>query len=352
MKKGASEEEIKKAYRRLAHKYHPDRPGGDEKKFKEINEAYQVLSDAKKRANYDRFGQVFEGIPGFGGFEAGSFGGPFNWDINFEGIENMGDLGDVFDAFFEGMGVKPKRRSYRRGADLEMTVEVSLLEAKRGKAVTLEYQTAVPCKGCSGLGHFPDAGFKECSYCNGRGEIKESRNTFFGNFSHVVECSHCRGSGQIANKVCHICEGAGRVKGKRSTVLEIRPGVLDDQIIKIKGMGEAGEQGQEAGDLYVRVKILSHKVFERHGDDLVRTLNVSIFDILLGRKVSLETLDGRKIQVQIPQGFDFNGELKIPGEGMTPSGYLILKLEVKTPKHLSEKAKKLLEELEKNLKSE
>lgn len=342
--RSASEDEVKKAYRKLAHKYHPDKSGGDEKRFKEINEAYQVLSDAKKRTSYDRFGQAFPGSD-FGGF-------PFGWDVNFQGVENMSDLGDVFDAIFEGLGVKERRRSYSHGADLELMVQITLEEARSGKSVNLEYETLVSCKSCGGLGHFPDTGFTKCNYCGGRGEIKESKNTFFGNFSQVVTCKDCGGRGEVPNKICETCKGGGRVNGGRTVALEIRPGVSDDQIIKVKGMGESGEQGPEAGDLYVRIKVKPHTVFERRGNDLVRSLNVSIIDVFLSRKIKVETLDKREIQVPIPAGFGLKDELRVKGEGMTPDGDLIVRPDIKIPKHLSPKAKKLLEELEKNLENE
>ncbi len=353
VKRDASEDEIKKAYRRLAHKHHPDKSGGDEKQFKEVNEAYQVLSDAKKRASYDRFGQAFPGSDFGPGSWQGDFGGfPFGWDVNFQGVENISDLGEVFEAIFEGMGVKQRRRSYSRGADLELTQEISLEEAKSGKAVNLEYETLVACKSCKALGDFPEAGFVKCSHCGGRGEVKESRSTFFGNFSQVVACRDCGGRGEVPNKICDYCKGEGRIKGGRTVALGIRPGVEDGQVIKVKGMGESGERGSEAGDLYVRIKVKPHPVFERHGSDLIRNLSIGIIDVLLGRRVKVETLDKREIQVQIPAGFRLKDELRVKGEGMTAQGDLIVKLEIKIPKHLGPKAKKLLEELEKNLENE
>lgn len=348
--RGVSTEEIKKAYRRLAHKYHPDKQGGDEKKFKEINEAYQVLSDASKRAQYDRFGRVFTGKSGNAWSGMGSEG--FNWDINFGGFENMSDLGDVFDAFFEGLGVKPKRKVYKRGSDLEITVTVTLEEAKLGKRVNLDYRTHLTCNSCNGLGYDLSAGLKKCEYCGGRGEVSESRHTFFGNFVQIITCKNCHGFGQIPNKVCHSCKGSGLISGSRNTVLEIRPGIDDGQIIKIKGMGEAGERQAEPGDLYVRVKVLSHPKFERRGQNLYTTVPVNIVDILLCKKIHIETLDGRKVEIKVPAGHRLSEELKIKGEGMTSEGDLVIKLDVVVPKYLSAEAKKLLEELEKLQKQE
>ena len=348
--KGASTEEIKKAYRRLAHKYHPDKAGGDEKKFKEINEAYQVLSDNGKRSQYDRFGRVSGN--GAGGAWSGMGPDGFNWDINLGGFDNVSDLGEVFDAFFEGLGVKPKRKVYKRGSDLEITVTVTLEEAKSGKRVNLDYQTYLACRSCKGLGYDPEAGLKKCEYCDGRGEVRESRNTFFGNFVQVVACKHCHGFGQIPNKVCVHCGASGRVRGSRNTVLEIRPGIDDGQIIKIKGMGETGERQAESGDLYVRVKVLSDPKFERKGQDIYTVAPVNIVDLILGKKVQVDTLSGGKVEVKVPAGHRLSEELRVKGEGMAQDHDLIVKLDVVMPKNLSSNAKKLLEELEKLIKEE
>jgi len=352
--KSASSEEIKKAYRKLAHRYHPDKSGGDEKKFKEINEAYQVLSNADKRKQYDQFGQVFSGAgasPGAGSAYAGN-GASWNWDVNFNDFGGNGDLGDFFNSFFEGLGVKQKRRMYKRGSDLELRVDISLEEAKLGKTVKLEYKTLIKCKTCAGLGHFPSSGFAKCERCGGQGEIKESKATFFGNFVQVVACRNCHGTGQIPNKLCSSCKGEGRLEGTMSVSLEIRQGVEDSQIIKIKDMGEAGERQAEPGDLYVKIHIKPHQIFERRGNDLYRKLPVNIVDVLLGREIEIDALAGGKVKIRIPQGFNLNDELRIKGEGMNSHSDLIIKFEVKTPENLSAKAKKLLEELEKLLKEE
>jgi molecular chaperone DnaJ len=350
----SSSEEIKKAYRKLAHKYHPDKSGGDEKKFKEINEAYQVLSNADKRKQYDQFGQVFPGSGGPGAGSAyGGNGASWNWDVNVNDFGGNGDLGDFFNSFFEGLGVKQKRRMYKRGSDLELRVDITLEEAKSGKTVKLEYKTLIKCKTCSGLGHFPSSGFTKCERCGGQGEIKESKATFFGNFVQVVSCRNCHGIGQIPNKLCSSCGGEGRLEGAMSVSLEIRPGVEDAQIIKIKDMGEAGERQAEPGDLYVRVHVKPHQVFERRGNDLYRKLSVNIVDVLLEREIEIDALGGgKKVKIKIPQGFNLSDELHIKGEGMNSHSDLIMRLEVKTPENLSAKARRLLEELEKLLKEE
>ncbi len=339
--RGASSDDIKKAYRQMAHKYHPDKAGGDEAKFKEVNEAYQVLSDARKKAEYDRFGRV----SGNGGPTAGGPGG-FGWDVNYGDFSNMGDLGDIFESFFEGMGARPRRKSYDHGTDLELGVQITLEEARSGKSINLEFETKVVCETCRGLGYKADRGLKKCEHCAGRGEIRESRNTIFGNFVQVVACPECRGMGEIPVELCLACKGEGRKKGIRSVRLEIRPGVADGQIIKVKGMGESGERKTEAGDLYVRISIKKHNVFERRGDDLHMELEVPITDILLGKKRKVTALGGRELVVQIPAGFDLSKELRVSGEGVTKSGSLMIHVKIKVPK-LDSRAKKLAEELEK-----
>ncbi len=365
--KNASEEEIKKAYRRLAHQYHPDKAGGDENKFKEINEAYQVLSDKAKRANYDRFGTA-EPASGFSwgggaGPEWGGFPGGFNWEgFGFPGSEggnysDFGDIGDIFESFFEGLGVKPRRRTYERGSDLEMMEEVTLEEAFRGVTKDLKIKTSLRCEHCKGQGSDASAGFTTCSVCGGQGEIREQRRTFFGTFSQIRACTKCNGVGQIPNKVCGYCKGNGKITGEREVKVEILPGVDDGQLIKIKGMGEAGERGTAAGDLYIRVRVRQHPVFERHGSDLVIKKDLNIFDLLLGRKIEIPTIGGGKINIEIPAHFNLKENLRIPEEGMPKFGTstvlgvnrgdLLVTFTVKAPKKLSPKAKKLLEELEK-----
>ena len=313
----ASEEEVKKAFRQLAHKYHPDK-GGDEKRFKEINEAYQVLSNKEKRAQYDRFGQVFEGQAGPAGFGFGPFssGSPFG-EIHFDfDSGGFSDLGDIFDAFFEGLCVKQKRRTYHRGSDIQVIQEISLEEAFRGAEKDVRFGVLVRCEKCQGLGHDAKAGYSECSLCGGRGEVRESRRTFFGNFEQVKTCGGCHGNGQIPKKICDSCRGAGRVKGERLVKIEIRPGVADSQIIKVKAMGEAGERGAEQGDLYVRIKIQPHPIFERQADDLIVEKQVKLIDLLLGKKISVPTISGGKIHLEIPADWDIKDNLRIPGEGM------------------------------------
>jgi len=190
---------------------------------------------------------------------------------------------------------------------------------------------------------------KQCSYCNGRDEVQESRNTFFGNFARVATCKVCRGLGQVPEKPCSTCKGNGRIKGKKKVSVDIRPGVTNSQIIRVKSMGEAGEHKTSGGDLYVRINVLPHPVFHRHGNDLHRSVKVNIIDALLGESISVGALDGRTMDVKIPSNFNLSDTIRVSGEGMIKSGDLVLKLEITTPKKLSSKAKKLIDKLKDEL---
>ncbi len=348
--KAASDEDIKKAYRKLAHQYHPDKSGGSADRFKEINEAYQILSNREKRAQYDRFGRVFDGSAG------SPRGGPFgNFEFGFDtgNLDDIGSVGDLFDVFFEGLGIK-RRKNYHRGSDLETVQEITLEEAFRGTEKKFKIRLFNSCGNCSGLGYFSDAGLTECATCSGRGEIKESRSTFFGSFAQVRACSKCAGSGQVPNKICSDCHGSGRIQSDKEVAVEIAPGVSNEQLIKLSGAGEAGEHGAGAGDLYVRVKILSHKIFEREGDNLFIKKEISLLDVLFGTKIEIPTINGNKVYVEIPANFSLKEKLKISGEGMTRfggfgKGDLYIDWEVKTPKKFSAKVKKLLEDLKKEI---
>lgn len=350
----ASEEDIKKAYRKLAHQYHPDRPGGNEQKFKEINEAYQILSNKEKRAQYDRFGRMFDGAGPFGGgFDFRNFSDGFEFGFDLRHFEDLGGISDIFDAFFDGLGVK-RRKTYKRGSDVELVEELTLEEVFRGVNKPARINMLVSCRECGGQGFDAAAGSAPCASCDGRGEIRESRNTFFGSFSQVRPCGKCFGSGQIPKKICHSCQGSGRVRGAREINLNILPGVADGQIIKLAGAGEAGERGAEAGDLYIHIKVKQHPLFERQGDDLLVNREVNILDALLGKKIEINSISGNKITIEIPPNYNLKEKLRIPGEGMPKfggkgRGDLYVVFDIKTPGKLSAKAKKLLDELRREL---
>jgi molecular chaperone DnaJ len=353
--KTATEDEIKKAYRKLAHQYHPDKTGGDDKKFKEINEAYQILSDRTKRAQYDRFGTA-DGGAGFGGFNGGN---QVNWE-GFGGFDpsqfsDMGDLGEMFESMFEGFGGHPRRKTYEKGSDLEIQELITLEEAFRGVTKTLKLRTLVTCEKCKGKGAEPGSGFEKCATCDGRGEIREQKRSFFGSFSQVTTCAKCHGTGEIPKKACSVCKSAGRVEADRDIRIDIVAGIDDNQLIKIKGMGEAGERGTAAGDLYVRVRIRPHAMFQRHGADLVVAKELNVIDLLLGKKIEVSTISGGKKTIDLPEGFNLKENFRIAGEGMphlgagmfsSSRGDLYVNFIVKTPKKAEGKTKKALEELE------
>jgi len=347
VQKSASEDEVKKAFRRLAHQFHPDKQSGNAEKFKEVNEAYQVLSDKKRRAQYDRFGSA-EPFPGTQGWDGSAgFGG--NW----EGFSDMGDLGDMLGDLFEGFGVRPRRRTYQQGSDLEVAVEITLEEAFHGTTKSIEIGTHVVCEKCKGKGGEEGSKLLECTVCGGQGEVREERKTFFGSFSQVKACEKCRGMGKVPEKICAHCKGAGRAQGRVHVEMSIIPGIDNNQIIKVKGKGEAGERGASGGDLYVRIRLKTHPVFVRRGDDLVIKKDITFFDLLLERPLEIPTISGGKIKVDVPAQFDLKQELHVAGEGMPRfssfgRGDLLVDLTLKTPKKLTAKQKKLVEDLEKD----
>ncbi len=345
--KNASDEDIKKAFRKLAHEHHPDKAGGNEAKFKEINEAYQALGDREKRAQYDRFGRTFDGDGGPGGF------GGFGFDPSQFG--DMGDLGDIFGDIFSGFGFGGgSRKTYHRGSDLETRIDIALEEAFSGLKKKLRVETFIACETCAGAGYFSKEGFEVCKTCGGQGEIRETKKSFFGAFARVVQCSKCRGLGKIPEKICSKCAGGGRVGGIREIEINLAAGISDGQIIKVSGMGESGESGMGAGDLYVRVRVAPHPAFARVGDDLVTRQAISFLDILLEKPVKIKTIAGKNIEVSVPPDFNLKNKIKIAGEGMPRFGSwgrgdLYLDLDVKTPKKLNSEIKKLLEKLDKEI---
>ena len=358
--KGASQDDIKKAFRRLAHKYHPDKKGGDEKKFKEINEAYQVLSNEQKRAQYDQFGSAaFSGAgaggpgAGFGGFDPSGFG---FW----QGMGDMGgvdiDLEDLFGSIFGGGRA---RRSSMRGKDVQVVIDVPLKEAFEGVKKDISFRTFVACEKCGGAGYDKDKGTKTCSVCGGKGTIQEQKRTLLGVVTRTKECETCFGTGKEPKSVCSVCKGKGRVTGTVDVMVDIPAGVRNGQIIKIVHKGEAGVRGKEQGDLYVHIHVLADKDFAVEGDHLVTHVNVPAADIVAGRDISIKHLSGKSVTISVPAGFDMRDDVIVKGEGMPRGGHgltgrggrgdLIVRLHPTSPKKMSAKAKKLAEELSQEL---
>lgn len=346
----ASEEEIKRAYRRLAHKYHPDK-GGDEKKFKEINEAYQVLSDKKKREQYDKYGRVFEGnVPP--GYEY-DFGGQrfqdFNWDDFKEAFSfGFGDLEDLVEEFF-GRKTRPKK-DLRRGEDVHINLEIPLEKVLSDFSEDIEIPKMVKCPRCGGTGAEPGSSLKECPICRGTGQVQQIKRTMFGTITRYVVCPHCHGEGYIPEKKCNVCHGEGRIKKKEKIKINIPAGVDTDQVLKFPGLGNAGRKGGKPGDLYLRIKIKKHPLFERKGDDLYTEKEIPFTLAALGGETEIKTLDKKTIILKIPSGTESGELFRIKGKGIPHfQGYgrgdLYVKIKVKIPKRLTKEQKELLKKL-------
>lgn len=333
--KGATKDDIKKAFRRLAHKYHPDKKGGDEQKFKEVNEAYQILSDDKKRAEYDAYGRVFSGqgagFEGFGGFQGAHM--------------DFGDINDIFSEFFGGMGGQTGGK--RRGSDISIDLELSFEESIFGTTRNVVLTKTSFCETCGGSGAKKDTDTVPCETCNGKGKIHESRRSFFGTFTSVRECGACGGLGNVPKEKCLSCGGAGITKGREEISIQIPTGIQNGEIIRMTGKGEAATHGM-AGDLYIKIHVAPHPVFRREGLNLLMELNVKLSDALTGAKQKINTLDGA-LTVVVPTGVSFGELLRVRGKGVPgPSGKrgdLLVRINVQMPQKLSAKAKKLIDEL-------
>lgn len=341
VEKNASSEDIKKAYYRLAHQYHPDKKGGDEKKFKEINEAYQVLSDKEKRSNYDRFGSAFSG---------GQAGG-FNYqNMRWEDImDDFGGIEDIFDIF--GGRSRKKPQDTRKGKDIEVYLELDLESILKNQEKEISIIKNCTCSRCNGSGAEPGTKSKECFTCRGTGVVKEIRKTFLGTFSQNTVCPDCNGEGLKPEKPCNVCGGEGRIKKEEKIKINIPAGVDNNQVIKVKGKGEAGKRGGDAGDLYIRIGIKPHKIFQRSGDDIYLKKDITFSQAVLGDKIKIPTLEG-EVTVKIPEGIESGKILKISKKGIPHfssigRGNLYLQVNVKTPEKLTKKQRELLEQLKK-----
>lgn len=352
IEKGATEDDIKKAFRVLAHKYHPDKKGGDEAKFKEASEAYAVLSDKKKRAQYDQYGQAFNngggggGGQGFGGFDFSNFGQGFQ---GFDGFGNgQGgvefDLGDIFGEMFGG-GVGGVRG--RRGRDISMDIEIPFRDAIFGTERRVLITKLGTCDVCEGSGAKKGVGTKQCVTCNGKGQIREARNTFFGSFSSMRACPECKGRGEVPKEPCTHCKGEGTLRKQEEVHIVIPSGVEHGEMIRMPGRGEA-LAGGTAGDLYVKIHVKADKNFTRDASSLMTTLKIKLSDALLGGSHTIATLDG-DTTVPIPQGVTQGEILRIRGKGV-PSGRagrgdLLVRIDIEFPKKLSRAAKEAVEKL-------
>lgn len=346
--KSASADEIKKAFRSLAVKYHPDR-GGDETKFKEVNEAYEVLKDPSKRQRYDQFGHA-----GVGSSAAGD-GNPFSGFGGFGGSENVhfdfGDLGlgDIFGSFFGGESQGGRSRRQNRGRDVETNIEISFEQAVFGTEVELNLNLDDICEHCSGSTVEPGYELKNCEECGGSGQIRRVTKTIFGNISQATTCPKCQGAGKIPEKVCTVCRGKGTQRKSQAIGLKVPAGIDDGATIRLRDRGEAIANGAK-GDLYVNIRVRPHKRFTREGELILSTEHISMVDAALGTEIEVDTVDG-PVKMRIPIGTQSGTDFKLSGHGV-PSirggsrGSHIVTINVDIPKKLNKQQVELLKKFE------
>lgn len=342
--KNASADELKKAYRRLAVEHHPDKEGGDEAKFKEVNEAYDVLKDAQKRQRYDQFGHA-----GVGGASGGGGGNPFEGfggfggqNVNFDFGEG---LGDIFGQFFGGGG---RQQRPQRGRDVEVQLQLTFEEAVFGIEHELNLDLEDECPHCHGTTVEPGHDMKTCDDCQGAGQQTRVMNTMFGAIQQQVVCPTCQGRGKVPEKVCSMCRGTGTQRQKRAIKLKVPAGIDDGATIRLSGRGEAVGRG-EKGDLYVHIRVKAHKHFTREGDIILSEEHVSMIDAALGTEIDVETVDGM-VRMKVPAGTQSGTDFKLSGHGIPHMnsdrrGPHIVSIVVDTPTKLSRKDRELLEQL-------
>ncbi len=342
IEKGATKDEIKKAFHKMAHKYHPDKKGGDEAKFKEVNEAYQTLSDDTKRSQYDTYGQTFDGAgpqgggPGYGGFGGGQ---------GFDGV----DLGDIFNDFFGGGFANQGGRRVERGNDISIDIELNFVESIQGVTRKVVIGKTSTCDTCAGKGAKPGSKMKKCTTCNGQGKVSEMRRSFLGTFSSVSICSACNGKGEIPEEKCKDCSGSGVRKKQEEISINVPPGIQDGEMLRMSGRGEAVANGVP-GDLYIKMHVKQHPLYRREGINLVMNLDVKLTDAILGATYSIKSYDDTPIEIKIPEGIKFGDVLRLKEKGIPTinrgkSSDILINVNIKTPTKLSGKAKKLIEDL-------
>lgn len=344
--KDASADEIKKAFRKLAVKHHPDKEGGDETKFKEINEAYEVLKDASKRQRYDQFGHAGVGGSSSGGAAGGSpfegFQGFNGQNINFD----FGDLGDIFGSFFGG----GQQRSPHRGQDVAMNVTLSFEEAVFGAEKEISLTLDDTCSHCKGNGAEPGHGLKTCGTCKGSGQVNRVMNTMFGQIQQASVCPTCDGRGKVPEKTCSVCHGKGVERKHQAVNLKVPAGIDDGATIRLNGRGEAMKGGGEKGDLYVNIRVKAHKKFTREGSLILSDEHINMVTAALGGEIEVDTVDG-ELTMKIPAGTQSGTDFKLSDHGVPHlrgggRGAHIVTVHVDTPTKLTKRQKELLSELE------
>jgi len=345
--KDASEEEIKKAFRKLAHQYHPDRnkASDSEAKFKEINEAYQVLSDKQKRAQYDRFGLT----DNMGGFDSSQYG-------NYGGFGNVEDLSDILGSFFGGFGGggfneygTPRGERSSRGDDLTILLTIDFLDACFGKELDIQFERLIKCSTCQGEGGF---GKSKCENCAGTGNEKRISRTPFGNMTMMTTCHMCNGTGSSFKEKCKTCTGDGLEKMKQTLKIKIPKGSYEGLTLKFTGEGNFGENKGPAGDLYIKIKVAAHNNFVRQGDDVMSVIDIPVSTAVLGGSIQIPTIHGSE-NLKIQPGTQYGTVIKLPGIGSprfrgNGNGDHIIKIQIEIPKKLSKEQKKIWEDLAKS----
>lgn len=341
VERGASEEEIKRAFRKKAHRYHPDKKGGDEAKFKEANEAYQVLSDKTKRQQYDQFGATFDqaGAGGSGGF------GQRGQHVNFD----FGDLGEMFGDMFSGGA---RRQTQQRGQHIEMDAKVTFEEAASGAEKDISVYRHITCDTCNGGGAESGSRVIDCVECGGSGQVQSVQRTILGSFQSVRPCDRCHTTGKVPEKPCRTCHGQGIRKGERAITVKIPAGVNDGEVLRVSGEGEPLPNGAgRPGDLYVNIRVQPHKTFTRDGFNVHSEARISVAHAALGATVEVLTLDG-PVDLKIPSGTQPGTVFRLKGKGIaylrrSGRGDHFVTVKVEIPKRLSRKQKKILEDWDK-----
>lgn len=340
--KGSSKDDVKKAFRKMAAKYHPDKKTGNEDKYKEVTEAYSVLGNEKKKAEYDTYGHSFNGA---GGGAAGA--GGFNWG-DFQGQAAQGgqgfefDINDIFQNFGFGGGGQQAQRGRDVSIDINLTFEESIFGVTRKILVTKNNS----CATCDGTGGKKGAGTSQCSTCAGNGKVREQRQSIMGSFSTVRECADCKGTGQIPKEKCDHCHGVGIVRAEEEISIKVPAGIQNGEVIRMTGRGEAIPGGQP-GDFYIKVHAEGHKTIKRDGSTLSTKLPIKLTDALLGSTYTIATLDG-DVNIKIPAGITHGELIRIKNKGVPVShgrGDFMVKISIETPKKLSKGARKLIEQL-------
>ncbi|MBI1975686.1 MAG: J domain-containing protein [Candidatus Vogelbacteria bacterium] len=344
VERNSSKDDIKKAFRKMAHKYHPDKnESADDQRFKEVNEAYQVLSDDKKRAEYDTYGRVFgdtAGAPPGGGFNGFDFSG---FDFTGAGDFQNVDLGDIFSEFFGG----GRARRQPRGRDISIDLQVSFADSIYGTKRTVLINKVGVCDECKGSGKEADSAMTKCTICGGKGRLREARRSLLGNVTTERTCDTCFGKGEIPKKPCKRCGGHGVAKRSEEIAITLPAGIGDGEMIRLTGRGESIPGGM-AGDLYAKIHVEPHSEWRRDGVNLVMELTIKLSDALLGAEYPVALLDSSSITLKIPAGVSYGETLRVRGKGVPlngKTGDLFVRLNIATPQHLSRKVRKLAEEL-------